>query len=99
MRREDEDEVGGSQTDTLEAFGLGVWAGPFTRLRKKYSSPSLPPAYDCPIFPGVYDYVCAIAGASLVAAEAILKGDTDIAINWYGGWHHARKLVRLTLGK
>ncbi len=58
------------------------------------SPPSLTlSGYDCPPFLGVYDYRCAVAGASLSAAESILRGDTDVAINWYGGWHHARKLV------
>ena len=47
--------------------------------------------YDCPIFPGVYEYMCAIAGSSLAAADILVKGEVDVAINWYGGWHHGKK--------
>lgn len=32
-----------------------------------------------------------MAGASLAAAQCLAKGEAQVAINWYGGWHHAMK--------
>jgi len=32
-----------------------------------------------------------LAGATLAAAKSLLSGKFKIAINWQGGWHHARK--------
>ncbi|GAA6062171.1 hypothetical protein JCM10212_005126 [Sporobolomyces blumeae] len=46
---------------------------------------------DCPIFSDMYDYCAQYAGASLLAARKINQGSTDIAINWTGGLHHAKK--------
>lgn len=46
---------------------------------------------DCPIFGDMYDYCAQYAGASLLAARKINQGSTDIAINWTGGLHHAKK--------
>lgn len=46
---------------------------------------------DCPVFEGLYDFVRQYAGASLVAARKLSQGTTDIAINWSGGLHHAKK--------
>ncbi|XP_068104145.1 histone deacetylase 8 isoform X2 [Hyperolius riggenbachi] len=47
--------------------------------------------YDCPITEGIYDYAAALAGATLTAAEHLIEGKSRIAINWPGGWHHAKK--------
>ena len=47
-------------------------------------------AYDCPAFMNVYEYACHVAGASIKAAELLANGTVDIAINWPGGWHHAK---------
>ncbi|KAF7322165.1 Hist-deacetyl domain-containing protein [Mycena kentingensis (nom. inval.)] len=46
---------------------------------------------DCPMFSGVYDLCKMYAGASLAAARKICAGTTDIAINWSGGLHHAKR--------
>lgn len=46
---------------------------------------------DCPIFDGMYDYSSIYAGASLDAARKVVNGQSDIAINWSGGLHHAKK--------
>ncbi len=46
---------------------------------------------DCPVFEGLYDFVRQYSGASLVAARKLAQGTTDIAINWSGGLHHAKK--------
>lgn len=46
---------------------------------------------DCPIFDGMYDYSAIYAGASLDATRKLISGMSDIAINWSGGLHHAKK--------
>lgn len=46
---------------------------------------------DCPIFDGLYDYSSIYAGASLDASRKLINGQSDIAINWSGGLHHAKK--------
>lgn len=46
---------------------------------------------DCPIFTDMWDYCRQYAGASLMAARKLVEGTTDIAINWTGGLHHAKK--------
>ncbi|KAG7094726.1 hypothetical protein E1B28_005546 [Marasmius oreades] len=44
---------------------------------------------DCPLFPGLNEYVRAVAGATLTAANALKL--VDVAICWDGGRHHAQK--------
>ena len=44
---------------------------------------------DCPVFEGLYDYAVLATGGTLVAAELILSGETDVAFNPSGGFHHA----------
>jgi histone deacetylase HOS2 len=46
---------------------------------------------DCPIFSGIWDFCTLYSGASLDAAKKLLNGQSDIAINWSGGLHHAKK--------
>ncbi|KAI0699663.1 hypothetical protein BC835DRAFT_1405048 [Cytidiella melzeri] len=46
---------------------------------------------DCPIFSDMYDFCRMYTGASLAAARKLAAGTTDIAINWSGGLHHAKK--------
>lgn len=46
---------------------------------------------DCPAFEGVFEFCTISAGGSIGAAERICQGETDIAINWAGGLHHAKK--------
>lgn len=47
--------------------------------------------YECPKFTGLYSYICSIAGASLAGAKTLVTGEANIAVNWYGGWHHGSK--------
>ncbi|XP_072178285.1 histone deacetylase 8-like [Diadema setosum] len=47
--------------------------------------------YDCPSLPLVYDFVRLVAGASLSCAKALIQQKCRVAINWNGGWHHARR--------
>lgn len=46
---------------------------------------------DCPIFDGLWDYCSLYSGASLNAARMLTNRQSDIAINWSGGLHHAKK--------
>ncbi|GMG40213.1 unnamed protein product [Ambrosiozyma monospora] len=46
---------------------------------------------DCPVFDGMFDYCQLYAGASLDASRKLINGMSDIAINWSGGLHHAKK--------
>lgn len=51
----------------------------------------LPPGYDCPVVEGIFDYAAAVGGATLTAAQCLLEQKCQVAINWAGGWHHAKK--------
>ncbi|KAG2278275.1 hypothetical protein Bca52824_060830 [Brassica carinata] len=46
---------------------------------------------DCPVFDGLFDFCRASAGGSIGAAVKLNRQDADIAINWGGGLHHAKK--------
>jgi acetoin utilization deacetylase AcuC-like enzyme len=46
---------------------------------------------DCPVYQGLFDYCQQAVGASLDCADLIITGEADIAINWAGGFHHAKK--------
>ncbi|KAF8894837.1 hypothetical protein BD779DRAFT_866206 [Infundibulicybe gibba] len=46
---------------------------------------------DCPIFADMYDFCRMYAGGSLAGARKLCSGTTDIAINWSGGLHHAKR--------
>lgn len=47
---------------------------------------------DCPSFDGMYDFCQLAVGGSLDAADIIITGYSDLAINWSGGFHHAKKM-------
>lgn len=46
---------------------------------------------DCPVFDGLYEYCELYTGATVSAARNLTSGQSDIAINWSGGLHHAKK--------
>ncbi|XP_014674421.1 PREDICTED: LOW QUALITY PROTEIN: histone deacetylase 3-like [Priapulus caudatus] len=46
---------------------------------------------DCPVFEGLYDFCSMYTGASLESAVRLNNNNCDIAINWSGGLHHAKK--------
>lgn len=46
---------------------------------------------DCPVFDGLYDFCSIYTGASLQGAVKLNNQGCDIAINWAGGLHHAKK--------
>lgn len=46
---------------------------------------------DCPVFDGLYEFCQLSTGGSVAGAVKLNKQQTDIAINWGGGLHHAKK--------
>lgn len=46
---------------------------------------------DCPIFDGLYNYCSLYAGGTIDAARKLCNNQSEIAINWSGGLHHAKK--------
>ncbi|KAJ5103837.1 hypothetical protein N7532_004366 [Penicillium argentinense] len=46
---------------------------------------------DCPIFDGLYNYCSLYAGGTVDAARKLCNDQSEIAINWSGGLHHAKK--------
>lgn len=70
-------------------------AGYVAAVRRFGADPGLPPAFgiahggDVPPFLGMHEASAAVAGGSLRAMEAILRGDVDHAYHPGGGLHHA----------
>jgi len=46
---------------------------------------------DCPIFDGMMDFCKIYTGCSIDGAQKLNHKVTDIAVNWSGGLHHAKK--------
>eukprot|EP01083_Nonionella_stella_P018325 51076_1 len=46
---------------------------------------------DCPVFDGLFEFAQLYTGASIDGAIKLNNNETDIAINWSGGLHHAKK--------
>ena len=46
---------------------------------------------DCPIFDGLWDFCNLYTKGSVLSAAYLNEGHSDIAINWSGGLHHAKK--------
>merc|ERR1719198_2839399 len=46
---------------------------------------------DCPVFDGLYDYCRVYSGGSIDGAVKLNHGVCDVAINWAGGLHHAKR--------
>ncbi|EOD30033.1 DNA-lyase, partial [Emiliania huxleyi CCMP1516] len=46
---------------------------------------------DCPVFDGLYDYCRLYTGGSIDGAMRLNAGTADVAINWAGGLHHAKR--------
>ncbi|KAF9270489.1 histone deacetylase complex, catalytic component RPD3 [Marasmius fiardii PR-910] len=58
----------------------------FVREQHKYNVGD-----DCPVFEGLFDYCSISAGGSMEGAARLSRDKCDIAINWAGGLHHAKK--------
>lgn len=46
---------------------------------------------DCPVFDGLFEYCGISGGGSMEGAARLNRGKCDIAINYAGGLHHAKK--------
>lgn len=46
---------------------------------------------DCPVFEGLFEYCQISAGGSIGGAIKLNHGQADVAINWAGGLHHAKR--------
>lgn len=46
---------------------------------------------DCPVFDGLFEFCGISAGGSMEGAARLNRRKCDIAINWAGGLHHAKK--------
>ncbi|KAK0632675.1 hypothetical protein B0T14DRAFT_533060 [Immersiella caudata] len=46
---------------------------------------------DCPVFDGLFEFCGISAGGSMEGAARLNREKCDIAINWAGGLHHAKK--------
>uniref|UniRef100_A0A6B2L3U8 Histone deacetylase n=1 Tax=Arcella intermedia TaxID=1963864 RepID=A0A6B2L3U8_9EUKA len=46
---------------------------------------------DCPVFDGMFEFCQISAGGSIGGAIQLNKKNADIAVNWAGGLHHAKK--------
>lgn len=56
-----------------------------------YSSSVYGVGDDCPIFDGLFDFSAMYTGSSIDAARKLVNNQSDVAINWSGGLHHAKK--------
>lgn len=52
---------------------------------------STSPGADCPVFDGMSKYLFLYTGATLAATHQLTTNQSDIAINWSGGLHHAHR--------
>lgn len=46
---------------------------------------------DCPVYDGIYEFCQLSSGGSVGGAVKLNHNESDIAINWMGGLHHAKK--------
>ncbi|KAG4305724.1 hypothetical protein PORY_000634 [Pneumocystis oryctolagi] len=46
---------------------------------------------DCPVFEGLFEFCAISGGGSMEGAARLNRGKCDIALNWAGGLHHAKK--------
>ena len=61
----------------------------FTGFTKSLSSFNV--GDDCPVFDGLYEFCARYTGASMEGAAKLNNQSCDIAVNWSGGLHHAKK--------
>ena len=46
---------------------------------------------DCPVFDGLFEFCGISAGGSMEGAARLNRKKCEIAVNWAGGLHHAKK--------
>ncbi|PPQ73787.1 hypothetical protein CVT24_007533, partial [Panaeolus cyanescens] len=81
--------------DLVSAYGMldkmHVLVTPETAEKLTYSGTRFLVGEDNPAFEGVFEFCSISAGGSIGAAQRLACGAADIAINWAGGLHHAKK--------
>jgi acetoin utilization deacetylase AcuC-like enzyme/acyl-CoA hydrolase/GNAT superfamily N-acetyltransferase len=70
--------------DALERANDGLW-------REEYLKYHLG-GDDCPIFPGLFDYVMLYTSATCTGVDLILDENANVVFNPLGGFHHASRL-------
>ncbi|KAF2274313.1 uncharacterized protein EI97DRAFT_495351 [Westerdykella ornata] len=58
----------------------------FVREQSKYNVGD-----DCPVFDGLFEFCGISAGGTMEGAARLNRGKCDVAVNWAGGLHHAKK--------
>lgn len=58
----------------------------FSREQSKYNVGD-----DCPVFDGLFEFCGISAGGSMEGAARLNRNKCDVAVNWAGGLHHAKK--------
>ena len=46
---------------------------------------------DCPVFDGLFEFCGISGGGSMEGAARLNRKKCDVAVNWAGGLHHAKK--------
>ncbi|KIM77297.1 hypothetical protein PILCRDRAFT_825460 [Piloderma croceum F 1598] len=64
---------------------------PETHAELTYNQTRFLMGEDNPTFEGLFEFCSISAGGSIGASQRIASGAADIAINWAGGLHHAKK--------
>ncbi|CAD8169364.1 unnamed protein product [Paramecium octaurelia] len=75
----------------LEEFKLIIKWSQQQKVKTENSEFKVGDSPDNPTFSGLFSYCQLSSGASIDCAHSILTGQADIAINWSGGLHHAKK--------
>uniref|UniRef100_H2SKE2 Histone deacetylase 1 n=1 Tax=Takifugu rubripes TaxID=31033 RepID=H2SKE2_TAKRU len=65
--------------------------GLYRKMEIYVPSAQIQQADDCPVFDGLFEFCQLSVGGSVAGAVKLNKQQTDIAINWAGGLHHAKK--------
>jgi len=89
-------EVVTPEPASLEDFAL-VHSAPYLELLKRASGGEFILTMleygigteDCPVFPGLWEFLSISAGATIKAAELVMEKDYGFAFNPLGGFHHA----------
>jgi acetoin utilization deacetylase AcuC-like enzyme/acyl-CoA hydrolase len=69
--------------DALEEASSGVWKEEF--LQHNLGGD------DCPVFPGLFEYVLLYTSATITGANLIMNENANVVFNPLGGFHHASR--------
>lgn len=47
--------------------------------------------HDCPVVDNLFELCSTIGGASYTGADLLVSGEFKWVVNWFGGWHHAKR--------